>query len=138
TSDDLASRAQGRVWPSLPEHEIVGELGRGGTGVVYQAWQTRLRRMVALKMVLAGDFAQEQELDRFRTEAEAAARLQHPQIVQIYEIGDHEGKPFFTMEYVEGGSLAHALGGMPQPPQQTAQLVEILARAMHYAHQRGI
>jgi serine/threonine-protein kinase len=89
-------------------------------------------------MVLAGDFAHAEELARFQTEAEAAARLQHPTIVQVYEIGEHDGKPFFTMEYVEGGSLAQAINGTPQPVQRAAALVETLARAMHYAHERGI
>jgi serine/threonine protein kinase len=107
-------------------------------GVVYKALQIKLKRLVALKMILAGSYAGEQALARFRTEAEAVARLQHPNIVQIYEVGEQEGLHFFSLEFVEGGSLAHKLAGTPQPPSEAARLVEILARAVHYAHQRGI
>jgi WD40 repeat protein len=119
-------------------YEILSELGRGGMGVVYLARQLSLKRLVALKMVLAGSHAGSAELVRFRTEAEAAARLQHPNIVQIYEVGQQDGLPFFSLEYVDGGSLARALAGTPLPPGRAAQLIETLARAMHYAHQRGI
>ncbi len=123
---------------ALPGYEILDELGRGGMGVVYLAWQERLRRLVALKMVLAGVHAGEQAVVRLRVEAEAVGRLQHPNIVQIYEVGDHEGRPYFALEYVSGGSLARKLGGKPLPARSAAQLVETLARAMHYAHQQGI
>jgi WD40 repeat protein/serine/threonine protein kinase len=125
-------------WPAAPGFEILDELGRGGMGVVYRAWQVRLRRLVALKMVLAGEYASEQALARLRVEAEAVARLQHPNIVQIYEVGEHLGRPYFALEYVDGGSLANQLGGKPVPARPAAQLVETLARAMHYAHQQGI
>jgi WD40 repeat protein/serine/threonine protein kinase/tetratricopeptide (TPR) repeat protein len=124
--------------PTIPGYQILGELGRGGMGVVYKAQQLRLKRLVALKMILAGPHAGSEELERFVTEAEAAARLQHANIVQIYEIGEHEGRPYFSLEYVEGGSLADRLNGKPQPPWAAAQLVEALARAMHYAHEKGI
>jgi serine/threonine-protein kinase len=124
--------------PSVPGYEILGELGRGGMGVVYKARQTRLHRLVALKMILSGGHAGELELGRFRAEAEAVARLQHPNIVQIHEVGESEGRPFFSLELVEGGNLAGKLRGSPVPARQTAQLVEVLARAMHYAHQHGI
>ncbi len=119
-------------------YEILAELGRGGMGVVYKARQAGLKRLAALKMILAGPHAGARELARFRTEAEAVARLQHPNIVQIYEIGYHEGRPFFSLEFLEGGSLAVRLAGKPQPAHQAAALVETLARAMHYAHERGI
>jgi tetratricopeptide (TPR) repeat protein len=124
--------------PSLPGYEVVAELGRGGMGVVYQAWQVSLSRMVALKMVLAGAHAGAGQLARFRVEAEAAARLQHANIVQIYEIGEHDGRPYFSMEFVEGGSLERKLAGAPQPAREAAALVETLARAVQYAHQRGV
>jgi serine/threonine protein kinase len=119
-------------------YEIVKELGRGGMGVVYQARQTALKRTVALKMVLAGAHAGEADLARFRTEAEAVARMQHPNIVQIHDVGERDGLPYFSLEYVDGGSLADQLDGTPWPARQAAELVETLARAMDYAHQRGI
>jgi WD40 repeat protein/serine/threonine protein kinase len=119
-------------------YEILGELGRGGMGVVYKAQQRSLSRTVALKMVLAGIHAGSEEMDRFRAEAEAVARLQHPNIVQIYEVGEQDGRPYFSLEYVEGGSLAQKLTGTPQPVRASAQLIETLARAIHFAHLRGI
>jgi hypothetical protein len=124
--------------PSVPGHEVLGVLGRGGMGVVYKARQVRLGRVVAVKVLLAGAHAGEQDLARFRTEAEAVARLQHPHIVQIHEVGEHEGLPFFSMEYVEGKSLARAVAGTPLPPAMAAAVVQVLARAMHHAHERGV
>jgi hypothetical protein len=125
-------------WPSVPGYEIAAELGRGGMGVVYQARQVALNRPVALKMILAGDYAGEHHRARFRTEAEAVARLRHPNIVQIYEVGAHDGKPYFSLEFCEGGNLEKRLGGTPLPPREAAGLVEVLARAMAAAHQKGI
>jgi serine/threonine protein kinase/Tfp pilus assembly protein PilF len=125
-------------WPAVPGYEILEELGRGGMGVVYKACQLRLNRLVALKMMLAGTYAGPQDLARFHNEARAVAHLQHPNIVQIHEVGEQDGRPFFSMEFVDGGSLAHQLNGVPQPPPQAAQLVETLARAVQAAHQRGI
>jgi WD40 repeat protein len=124
--------------PSVPGYEILGELGRGGMGVVYRARQIALNRLVALKMILAGGHAGETELARFRTEAEAIARLRHPNIVQIYEVGQADSYPFFSLEFVDGGSLAAQLDGTPQPPEAAARLVETLARGIHTAHQQGI
>jgi serine/threonine protein kinase len=124
--------------PAISGYEILEELGRGGMGLVYKARQTRLKRLVALKVVLAGSHAGPEHLARFRTETEAVARLQNPNIVQIYEVGEHEGRPFFSLEFVDGGSLATRLAGTPQDPRQAAQLVETLARAVAFAHQRGI
>ena len=124
--------------PSLPGYEIEGELGRGGMGVVYKARQLSLNRTVALKMIRDSSLAGDKERARFRVEAEAAARLQHPNIVQIYDLREHEGQPFFAMEYVPGGTLAQLLYNRPQPPRRAAELVEALARAVHYAHQQGI
>jgi ABC-type amino acid transport substrate-binding protein len=120
------------------DYELLEELGRGGMGVVYRAWQVSLKRTVALKMVLAGPHAGAAELARFRVEAEAVARLQHPNIVHIYEIGAHDGAPCFSLEYVDGGSLAQKLAGKPLSGRDAAVLTETLARAMHHAHQRGV
>ena len=107
-------------------------------GVVYRAFHRKLKRVVALKMILSGQHAGHEQLARFRIEAEAAARLQHPNIVQIYEVGEEDGCPFFCLELVEGGSLDQHLAGQPQVPRSAAQLVATLATAMHYAHQKGI
>jgi WD40 repeat protein len=133
-----SARAAGRAWPELPGYAILAELGRGGMGVVYKARQTQLNRLVALKMVLAGAHASAAELARFRAEAEAVARLRHPNIVQIYEVGEADCKPYFSLEFCEGGCLADQLGGTPLPPRDAGGLVEVLARAMAAAHQAGI
>jgi tRNA A-37 threonylcarbamoyl transferase component Bud32 len=124
--------------PAIPGYEVLDILGRGGMGVVYKARQVKLKRLVALKMILAGAYASPQHLARFRVEAESLARLQHPNIVQVYEVGEHQGYPFFSLEFVDGGSLAKRLSGKPVPPRQAAEIVETLARAMHAAHQRGV
>jgi WD40 repeat protein/tetratricopeptide (TPR) repeat protein len=124
--------------PPIPGYEVLGVLGRGGMGVVYRAWQKGLNRSVALKMVHAGAQASPQVLARFRVEAEAVARLQHPNIVQIHEVGQHTGSPFLVLELVEGRSLAQRLDGTPRPAREAAELVETLARAMHSAHCRGV
>jgi tetratricopeptide (TPR) repeat protein/tRNA A-37 threonylcarbamoyl transferase component Bud32 len=124
--------------PSLPGYEILEVLGRGGMGIVYKARQTKLNRLVALKMILVGSYASLEQQARFRTEAEAVARLQHPNIVQIHEVGEHEGISYFSLEFVAGGTLAQKLAGTPMPPEAAARLVESLALAMHMAHQRGI
>jgi serine/threonine protein kinase/sugar lactone lactonase YvrE len=135
---ETAAAAPVAQGPSVPGYEILGELGRGAMGVVYQARQIKLNRLVALKMILAGAHAGEHELARFRTEAEAVARLQHPNVVQIHEVGEADGKPFFSLEYCDGGSLAAKLDGTPLPPQDAARLVETLARAIDAAHCAGI
>jgi tetratricopeptide (TPR) repeat protein len=119
-------------------YELVEEIGRGGMGVVYRAVQQSLKRPVALKMILAGAHAGPEERARFRTEAEAAARLIHPNIVQIYEVGEQDGCLFLAMELVDGVGLDKHFGGRPAPPRQAAQLVKTVARAMHEAHRRGI
>jgi serine/threonine-protein kinase len=107
-------------------------------GVVYQARQTKADRLVALKMILAGGHAGEDALARFRAEAQAVARLQHPHIVQVFEVGDDHGLPYFSMEFCPGGSLEKKLAGTPLPPAEGARLVETLARAMQAAHEKGI
>jgi tetratricopeptide (TPR) repeat protein len=122
----------------VPGYDLLGELGRGGMGVVYKACHLRLKRLVALKMLLAGAHAGADALARFRREAEAAARLRHPNIVQVYEVGESDGRPFLALEFVDGGSLKDCLGGAPQPARWSAELVEVLARAVHYAHTQGV
>jgi serine/threonine protein kinase len=107
-------------------------------GVVYKARQVALNRVVALKMILAGGHAGAEARARFRAEAEAVARLQHPNIVQVFEVGEHEGRPFFSLEFVDGGSLQGRLDGTPQAPAEAAALVRTLARAMHAAHEKGV
>jgi eukaryotic-like serine/threonine-protein kinase len=124
--------------PQVPGYEILGEVGRGGMGIVYRARQVSLNRIVALKMLLAGSQAEPELLTRFRAEAEAVARLQHPNIVQIHDVGEHEGRLYCCLEYVPGGSLARRVEGAPQPPREAAELVATLARAMHHAHEVGI
>jgi eukaryotic-like serine/threonine-protein kinase len=135
---DPPSQASNADLPAVPGYEIVAELGRGGMGVVYQARQCSLKRLVALKMILAGLHADSTARVRFRAEAEAVARLQHPNIVQIHEVGEYDGKPFLSLEYVEGGSLLRKVAGRAQTDWEAARLVETLARAVHYLHQRGI
>jgi serine/threonine-protein kinase len=127
--------------PSLPRaagYEVLEVLGHGGMGVVYKARQVSLDRLVALKMIRTGPHAGPQERNRFHLEATAVARLQHPNIVQIYEVGELDGHPYLALEFVEGGSLAQQLEGGPLPPHDAAALVETLARAIHAAHERGI
>ncbi len=124
--------------PAIPGYEVVELLGRGGMGYVYKARQIDLKRLVALKLIRSGKHAGRSERARFRSEAEAAARLQHPAIVQIHDVGEHEGCPYLCLEYVDGGSLEKKIGGTPQPPLWAAQLIEMLARAVHYAHEHGI
>jgi serine/threonine protein kinase len=138
--DPAASRAafHSRSLQTLGDYDLIEKLGKGGMGVVYKARQRSLKRVVALKMILAGSLARAEERLRFRTEAEAVARLQHPNIVQIYEVGEMDGCPFFSLEYVEGGSLAARIDGTPQPPRSAAQLVRILAETMHFAHEQGV
>jgi serine/threonine protein kinase len=122
----------------IPGYELLGVLGRGGMGIVFRARQISLKRQVALKMILTGRHARPEDRLRFQKEAEAVARLQHPNIVQIYEVGQQNGLPYFSLEFVNAGSLAQFLGGLPQPPRVAAELVLQLAVAMHYAHKRGI
>lgn len=132
------SRSRAASAPLIPGYEIERELGRGGMGVVYLARQTRLKRLVALKVIRGIDGAATEDLERFRGEAEAVAALQHPNIVQIFEVGEHDGGPFCALEFVDGGSLSARLNKKPVPPAEAAALLETLARAVHYAHQKGI
>ena len=137
-SAELDTTAGGRELPVVPGYEIVQEVGRGGMGIVYQARQLGLARTVALKMVSTGLKADSKDLTRFRAEAAALARLRHPNIVQIYDVGEVAGRPYFVFEFVAGGSLAQQLRGQPQPVRPAAQLVETLARAVQAAHASGV
>jgi WD40 repeat protein len=124
--------------PSIPDYEILGELGRGGMGVVFRARQISLNRPVALKMIRDGALAGETAAQRFRTEAENTAHLDHPNIVPIYEVGEHEGRPFFSMKLIEGGTLSGRQQSFRANPRQAAGLVAEVARAVQHAHQRGL
>jgi serine/threonine-protein kinase len=124
--------------PQIAGYQMEAVLGRGGMGVVYKALHLKLRRPVALKMMLSGPFAGQSELGRFMREAEAIAALRHEHIVQVYDVGDADGCPYFTMEYMEGGTLAEKLGGVPQPALQAATLGVRLAGAIQAAHRAGI
>jgi serine/threonine protein kinase/Flp pilus assembly protein TadD len=146
--DDAANRltalpgdgelAPAAPWPAVAGYQILAELGRGGMGVVYQARQVALDRLVALKMIRGGALAGPEQVARFRTEALTVARLHHPHIVQIHDVGEHDGGPFLALELLDGGSLAQKLDGTPLPPRRAAELIQTLAGAMHYAHECGI
>jgi serine/threonine-protein kinase len=137
-TDTPAPWHAGAEYPRIPGYEVEAVLGRGGMGIVYKARDLRLHRLVALKMLLAGAYAGSAERERFVREAEAVAALRHANIVQVHGAGDHDGRPYFTMEYLEGGSLAQMLSGTPQPPRQAATLLATLAEAVQVAHQGGI
>ncbi len=124
--------------PQVPGYEVLGELGRGGAGVVYHARHLMLGRAVAIKMLHPSLFPSDADRRRLRAEAEAVARLQHPNVVQLYEIGEVAGSPFLVLEYVAGGTLAEYLAGRPQPPRDAAALLVALARAVHAAHRERI
>jgi serine/threonine protein kinase len=123
---------------SIPGYEILGEVGRGGMGIVYKGHSLKYDRPVALKMILSGRGAAFLELARFRIEAEAIASLEHPNIVEIHEVGVHLGYPYFVLEFAEGGSLATRIQAQPMPCDWTAQITSKLAHAMQHVHQRGI
>ena len=124
--------------PHIAGHELHEVLGRGGMGIVYKARHLRLNRCVALKMLLTGAHAGPEARERFLREAGAAAALRHPNIVQVHDMGDKDGQPYFTMEFVEGGNLAGKLAGIPQPPRRAAELLATLADAVEAAHRSGI
>ncbi len=135
---DAPTPPPGAALPTVPGYEVEAVLGRGGMGVVFRTRHLRLNRVVALKMMLAGAYAGPHERERFRREAEAVGRLLHPNVVQVYDVGDADGRPYFTMEYVDGGTLAQRLTGAPQPARDAATLVATLAGAVEAAHQGGI
>jgi tRNA A-37 threonylcarbamoyl transferase component Bud32/tetratricopeptide (TPR) repeat protein len=143
-ADQLVAEAFGSSEPAeeaaaqLDDYELLEELGRGGMGVVFKARQKSLNRLVAVKMIRAGEASDEEERKRFENEAQAVARLQHPNIVQIYEVGETDGRQFLSLEFVEGRSLARHLDGTPLPARQAASMVETLARAIDYAHDKQV
>jgi serine/threonine protein kinase len=124
--------------PTVPGYEILGDLGRGGQSIVYKARQLALQRTVALKMLRTSHQASPGHLARFRAEAAVIARLQHPHIVQIYDVGEADGRPYLVLEFVAGGSLSQHLRGTSQPARAATQLVETLARAVQAAHDHGV
>jgi serine/threonine-protein kinase len=137
STEPAPHRPGGPTLPQIPGYEVEAVLGRGGMGVVFKARHLKLKRLVALKMLLMDIYASPDELARFRREAEAVAALRHPNIVQVHDAGEVGGCPYFTMEYVEGGSLAHRLAGQPQPPRRAAEVVATLASAVQFAHKSG-
>ncbi len=137
-NDGRTAQALSAKLPQIEGYHVEGVLGRGGMGVVYIARHLKLNRIVALKMLLAGPNASPQEVARFVRESRAVAELQHPHIVQVHDVGDIEGRPYFTMEFVDGGSLAQELAGAPQPARRAAELVATLAGGVHLAHTKGI
>lgn len=136
--DDAREASPARMLMDFGDYELREEIGRGGQGVVYRARQKNLNRTVAIKIIALGPWATEAHLKRFRLEAAAAASLDHPRIVPIYEIGQRDGCCYFSMKFVEGGQLDEVVRHKPMPVRRAAELVAKLARTVHYAHQRGI
>ncbi|HJY52449.1 MAG TPA: serine/threonine-protein kinase, partial [Candidatus Udaeobacter sp.] len=134
--------ARGEHWAKilgeLDDYQLIEEVGRGGQGVVFRARQRSLNRTVALKVISLGQWASEAHLKRFRREAEAAAKLDHPRIVPIYEVGEREGSCYFSMRFVEGGQLDEVVRRTPMSIRQAAELMAKVARTVHYAHAHGI
>ncbi len=143
--DALGSDGRGSFVPgvsplpaTLGEYELIEEIGRGGMGVVYKATQKSLGRTVAIKMLLRRDLASTDDIRRFRSEAEAAAQLDHPGIVAVYEVGEWDGHPFYSMQHIEGTTLARLLAEGPMPPREAARLLAVVAEAVQVAHARGV
>src|SRR6266403_1892116 len=135
------SEGQNEVEPHADcfgDYELLAEIARGGMGIVYRARQISLNRVVALKMLLFGKFSSAEFVKRSQTEAQAVASLQHPNIVAIHEVGEHEGQHYFSMDYVEGKSLAELVREKPLPAKRAAGFIKTIAEAIHYAHQQGI
>src|SRR5262249_9843598 len=135
--DESIAWDQGRA-VEFGDYELLEEIGRGSQGVVYRAHQKSLKRTVALKIIALGHWASEAHVNRFRREAEAAASLEHPCIVPIYEVGERDGACYFSMKFVEGGQLDEVMKREPMPPRRAAELIVKLARTVHYAHEHRI
>jgi tRNA A-37 threonylcarbamoyl transferase component Bud32/tetratricopeptide (TPR) repeat protein len=138
SAESLPPTPRADHWPRLGRYDILGELGRGATGIVYKARQHGLQRLVAVKTIYHDNALRSETRSRFRREAETVARLHHPNIIQIHEVGEEEGRLFFSMELAEGVSLRNKVAGASLPPHQAARLLETLARAIHHAHQQGV
>src|SRR5262245_17312220 len=123
---------------SFGDYELLQEIARGGMGVIFKARQVTLNRVVAIKMILAGSFARPEDVQRFRTEAEAAAQLDHPGIVPIYDVGQHDGQHYFSMGFVEGQSLSRKVADGPLPAREAAEIVKSVTEAVQYAHDKGV
>ena len=143
--DDRASASQykttaraAELLGELGDYELLEEVGRGGQGVVFRARQKSLNRTVALKVISLGQWASKAHLKRFRLEAEAAARLEHPGIVPIHEVGERDGSCYFSMKFVEGGQLDEVVRREPMPIRRAVELIAKVARTVHYAHEHGI
>ena len=136
--DDTNIQPAAQVGQTFGDYELLSEIARGGMGVVYKARQKSLNRVVALKMVLGGGRNREIERDRFLAEARAVARLTHPNIVPIYEVGAHRNQQYFTMQYLSGGSLREVIGEIQKSPREAVKLLTVIARAVEHAHRRGI
>lgn len=137
-SESPSTKFESHLVQYFGEYELLHEIARGGMGVVYKARQTKLNRIVALKMILSGSFADNEQVRRFQTEAEAAANLDHPGIVPVFEIGQHEGHHYFSMAYIPGKTLKDLITGMPMAPRAAAEIVSKIATAVAYAHFNGV
>ena len=140
-SGNEGNRVPGVPWPCGPRfgnYEVLEKIGQGGMGAVYKARQLNLDRVVALKLLPLGQFSRDDLVQRFRSEASAAAALQHPNIVAVHDVGEHDGQPFFSMDFVEGRTLAELVRDQPLPAKRAAAYLKTIAEAVHYAHQQGI
>ena len=136
TTDNLVVRVGSQ--PVIPGYEIIRELGRGGMGVVYLARQERLNRLVAIKVLLGGQYATVTSQARFKAEVDAIGRMQHPNLIQVFDVGEHDGRVYYSMEYLAGGSLEDRIGNVPLPPLKAAELLKILADAIEAVHEQGV
>ena len=135
-SDNLVVRVGSQ--PVIPGYEIIRELGRGGMGVVYEARQERLNRLVAVKVLLGGRYATAKSQERFKAEVDAIGRMQHPNLIQVFDVGEYDGRMYYSMEYLAGGNLEDRIGNVPLPARKAAELLVILADAIEAVHQQGV